>query len=235
MGSYNTGIMQNRLHRSNTDRKFGGVCAGIAESFGLDITLVRIAAFFLCVLYPSAVIIYFVLALTMPLLSGDEQESVPSAPAPMDIPSVIASVSAGRALAVCAVCTPLGHIIYSRLFHLKAGIKEDLTFAVLSIGLYIFTEGLASDRGASPERVSKISLGAISSFICMCILLRRPAVSGFSFGYITSSLTYLWPVLLACAGLSLIMPKKKIATGIWWAAIILIIIYSLVSALGMFL
>ena len=227
--------MQNRLHRSNTDRKFGGVCAGIAESFGLDITLVRIAAFFLCVLYPSAVIIYFLLALTMPLLSGEEQENLPPAPSPVDIPSVIASVSAGRALAVCALCTPAGHLIYTRLLHLKAGIREDLAFAVLSLGIYILTEALSTEKGSSPERVSKISLGAISSFICMCILLRRPAPSGFSFGYITSSLTYLWPVLLACAGLSLIMPKKKIATGIWWAAIILIIIYSLISALGMLL
>lgn len=224
--------MQNRLHRSNTDRKFGGVCAGIAESFGLDITLVRIAAFFLCILFPSAVIIYFILALTMPLLSGDEPAS--SSERAMDIPSVMASISLGRALAVCAVCTPIGHLIYTRLMHLDAGLREDLTFAILAIGLYILTEGLATDRGSSPERVSKISLGSISSFLCVCLLLKRPGVGAFSFGYITSSLTYLWPVLLMCAGISLIMPKKKIATGIWWAAIILIIVYSLISALGMF-
>ncbi|MBO4360395.1 MAG: PspC domain-containing protein [Eubacteriaceae bacterium] len=225
--------MQNRLHRSNTDRKFGGVCAGIAESFGLDITLVRIAAFFLCILFPSAVIVYFVLALTMPLLPEDGEAALPARA--MDLPTVLSTVSLKRALAVCAVCTPLGHIIYSALLHLQPGLKEDLTFAALSIGIYILTEGLATDRGASPERVSKISLGALGSFICLCLLLRRPLDGAFSFGYITSSLTYLWPVLLACAGLSLIMPKKKIATGIWWAAIILIIINSLITALGRFL
>ena len=39
-----------RLHLSKTDRKFFGVCGGIAETYDLDPSLVRIAAIFLCLI-----------------------------------------------------------------------------------------------------------------------------------------------------------------------------------------
>jgi phage shock protein PspC (stress-responsive transcriptional regulator) len=44
-----------RLFRSATDRKIAGVCGGLAEYFGLDSTLVRLAAVILAI-YPGAVI-----------------------------------------------------------------------------------------------------------------------------------------------------------------------------------
>jgi phage shock protein PspC (stress-responsive transcriptional regulator) len=43
------------LLRSATDRKIGGVCGGFAEYFGLDSTLVRLAAVILAI-YPGAII-----------------------------------------------------------------------------------------------------------------------------------------------------------------------------------
>ena len=39
-----------RLHLSKTDRKIFGVCGGIAETYDLDPSLVRVAAIFLCLL-----------------------------------------------------------------------------------------------------------------------------------------------------------------------------------------
>jgi phage shock protein C len=44
-----------RLTRSTTDRKIGGVCGGLAEYFGLDSTVVRVAVVILSI-YPGAVI-----------------------------------------------------------------------------------------------------------------------------------------------------------------------------------
>ena len=37
-----------RLHLSKTDRKIFGVCGGIAETYDIDPSLVRVAAIFLC-------------------------------------------------------------------------------------------------------------------------------------------------------------------------------------------
>lgn len=44
-----------RLLRSTSDRKIAGVCGGLAEYFGLDSTLVRLAAIILAI-YPGAII-----------------------------------------------------------------------------------------------------------------------------------------------------------------------------------
>ncbi len=39
--------MTKRLYRSTKDRKIAGVCAGIAEYFNIDPTIVRVIAFLL--------------------------------------------------------------------------------------------------------------------------------------------------------------------------------------------
>ena len=44
-----------RLARSGTDKQIAGVCGGLAEFFGLDSTMVRLAAVIIAI-YPGAVI-----------------------------------------------------------------------------------------------------------------------------------------------------------------------------------
>lgn len=59
--------MSGRLKKSRTEKMIAGVCGGIAEHFGWDPTIVRIAfvvgAFFG---FGSTVLIYFLLAFIMP-------------------------------------------------------------------------------------------------------------------------------------------------------------------------
>ncbi|WP_289074913.1 PspC domain-containing protein [uncultured Bacteroides sp.] len=59
--------MDNRkLSRSN-DRMIAGVCAGLAEYFGLDTTLVRVGYALLTVFTAfSGVIVYLILMIVMP-------------------------------------------------------------------------------------------------------------------------------------------------------------------------
>jgi phage shock protein PspC (stress-responsive transcriptional regulator) len=58
-----------RLQRSSADRKVAGVCGGLAEYFGVDSTLVRIAAIVLAI-YPGAIIcgvlVYLIAWFVMP-------------------------------------------------------------------------------------------------------------------------------------------------------------------------
>jgi len=61
-------IMAQKLTRSKTDKKLAGVCAGIAEYFDLDPTLVRIGYVFLSVLsagFPG-ILVYIILAIVIP-------------------------------------------------------------------------------------------------------------------------------------------------------------------------
>lgn len=58
---------EKKLRRTSNDKMIGGVCGGLAEYFGLDSTLVRIAYTLLsiCTAF-SGVLVYIVLLLIMP-------------------------------------------------------------------------------------------------------------------------------------------------------------------------
>ncbi|NLX93655.1 MAG: PspC domain-containing protein [Clostridiales bacterium] len=66
--------MNKRLYKSCTDKKLEGVCAGIANYFNIDPTLVR-AGFALITLFSAGVpgiIAYIVLAAIMPVEPCDQ-------------------------------------------------------------------------------------------------------------------------------------------------------------------
>jgi phage shock protein PspC (stress-responsive transcriptional regulator) len=55
-----------KLRRSATDRVLGGVCAGIAEYYGLDPVLVRVAFVLLAFLGGPGILLYIILLLVIP-------------------------------------------------------------------------------------------------------------------------------------------------------------------------
>ena len=75
--------MVRRLQRSTMDRKIAGVCGGLAEYFGVDSTLVRIAAVVLSI-YPGAIIcgvlVYLIAWFVMPAAPAVTLQPSPSTP-----------------------------------------------------------------------------------------------------------------------------------------------------------
>ena len=55
-----------RLTRSVTDRKIAGVCAGIAEYFNVDPTLVRVGWVLFSLMAGGGIIAYIICALVIP-------------------------------------------------------------------------------------------------------------------------------------------------------------------------
>lgn len=55
-----------RLYRSNTDIKLAGVCAGIAEYFEIDPTLVRLGWILFVLMGGSGILGYIIAWLVMP-------------------------------------------------------------------------------------------------------------------------------------------------------------------------
>ena len=58
--------MQKKLYRNTKEEKIAGVCAGLAEYFGIDPTLVRLAWAFLVLCAGTGVLAYIVCALVIP-------------------------------------------------------------------------------------------------------------------------------------------------------------------------
>lgn len=74
-------VMGRRLARSETDKQIAGVCGGLAEYFGVDATIVRLAAVVLAI-YPGAVIggivAYLIAWFIMPASSGQTLQPAPT-------------------------------------------------------------------------------------------------------------------------------------------------------------
>ena len=55
-----------KLHKSNSQKMICGVCGGLAEYFGIDVTIVRLVAVVLGVTGGSGLLLYFLAAIIMP-------------------------------------------------------------------------------------------------------------------------------------------------------------------------
>jgi len=70
-----------KLMRSRTERKIAGVCAGFAEYFDLDVTVVRVVWLIVALFGGGGILAYIIAWIVMP----EEPEYVP-APAPSAAP-----------------------------------------------------------------------------------------------------------------------------------------------------
>ena len=68
-----------RLVRRSDDRMIGGVCAGLADHLGLDVTLVRVLTVLLAVVGFGSVIVAYLVAWV--LIPNDSDVTVPATPA----------------------------------------------------------------------------------------------------------------------------------------------------------
>lgn len=223
--------MEKKLHKSDTDKKLGGVCAGIAETLDTDISVVRIAAFFLCVLYPVMLIVYFLLAIFLPSPKDSAKTSNQS-----EAVSSEESEESHGSFALWAFVSVLFCIIFgcavSKRFALADGIDSVIIFTVLSTGLYIFFSGICEPNSNESSKITKTSIGAVISVMCISKALDKFAFNFLPFNYLAISAFYFWPLIIAAFGVTIIISNKKIATAVWVAIFILIVIFSVVSGLN---
>jgi phage shock protein C len=67
-----------RLVRSSTDKKIGGVCAGLADYFDLDPTIVRVVWLLAIFLGGTGFLLYLILWIALPLAPTMPSVSVPT-------------------------------------------------------------------------------------------------------------------------------------------------------------
>ena len=59
-------IMNDKLYKSNQNKIIDGVCAGIAEYFGIDPTLIRLGWVLFCAMGGSGFLAYIIAAIIIP-------------------------------------------------------------------------------------------------------------------------------------------------------------------------
>lgn len=58
--------MDKKLYLSDTDKKIGGVCAGLADYFNVDVTIIRIIWLVALLCYGTGLLLYIVLWIAVP-------------------------------------------------------------------------------------------------------------------------------------------------------------------------
>ena len=58
--------MERKLYRAEEGKMVCGVCAGVAEYFGIDPTVVRLAWVLFCALGGSGILVYIIAAVIIP-------------------------------------------------------------------------------------------------------------------------------------------------------------------------
>lgn len=67
-----------RLMRSSRDKKLGGVCAGLADYFDLDPTIVRVVWLLAVLLAGTGFLVYLILWIVLPLAPAPMQMATPT-------------------------------------------------------------------------------------------------------------------------------------------------------------
>lgn len=58
--------MEKKLYKSRKDKKIDGVCAGVAEFLGIDVTIIRLIWAIAVVFCGTGILLYIVAMLVMP-------------------------------------------------------------------------------------------------------------------------------------------------------------------------
>lgn len=214
--------MKNRLYKDNSNRKLGGVCSGLAEYLGVDVTIVRIAVAFLCLYSNVCIPIYFLMMIILPDKSEVEREG--------GDPEASGDPRHRRRLLALLLCSLL-IMAGSRLVGRSS---SWFSIALPLLGLYLLVSGISSAKsfGTPAPYVPRIVIGSLLLGIGLLILFGSGSLSFVTpFAALVSSARYLWPLLCLAMGLTLIFPARRSVLTIWIITALIIIFAAVGSAM----
>ena len=231
--------METKLYKIPEEGLLTGVCAGIADYYKIDPTIVRIATAALCVFWNFMVLVYIILAIVLPekgmVNAGEKTDETPNyteeqtqdyagfeiKPKPKSTRNTI--------LAVGLICGGIGLFVTRFVFHYSIGLDDFITLVLLGVGIYLLVSGLTEDKESSSERSFKIILGIILSAVSLLLIFHIFHLIIFSVFDIFASIRYLWPLFIVAIGLNLLLPTKKTTAWIWISVGLVIIGYTIVT------
>jgi phage shock protein C len=91
----NINKMDRKLYRDDFHKKIGGVCAGLAEYFNIDVTIIRVIFVLALIFHGGGFLIYVILWIVLPkkpfVINPNVDYRVPPSPNPGDIPNQFGS------------------------------------------------------------------------------------------------------------------------------------------------
>ncbi len=213
-----------RLYKDKHNRMLGGVCAGIAEYLGIDITLTRAVAVVSCLMFTPLISVYFLFMMILP------DKSEVSSGTPSVFTELRESIKSGQTSsyikpALLLIIAAVGLLVLTEaFFHVDIKIKYIIIFGLIIFGLYLIT---TKDLHADPSK--RVITGA---GVCVMMLLWLASSAGwvyFPIAVIISTFINIWPLLLAAFGLSLLLQNKKYVYTLWSIIAVCVAIITLIN------
>jgi phage shock protein PspC (stress-responsive transcriptional regulator) len=79
-----------KLMRSSVDKKLGGVCAGLADYFDLDATIIRLVWLLSVLFAGTGILVYVILWIVLPLAPYPVPTTAPAPAPPSNAPTTVA-------------------------------------------------------------------------------------------------------------------------------------------------
>ncbi len=217
-----------RLYKDRQNAMLGGVCSGIADSLGIDVTLVRALAVIINTIFTPMISVYFLLLLILPdkTQAAETERKARTAPKQTEERNFSPYI---RTAVLAAVIFMVVVVITEAFFKVDIKIKYIIIFTSIIFGLYLIT---TKDLHSNPSK--RVITGAA---VCMLTLVWLASSTGFLYlpiAVIISTLVKIWPLLLAAVGLSLLMQNKKYVSVMWMiilAASVVITVINYISVL----
>jgi phage shock protein C len=188
--------MEKRLFRSTTDKMIGGVCGGLAEYFGIDPTIVRIAAVLLALADGVGIVAYVILWIVVPeegaspMYENWTSGAKPDEAAPTSAPEVAPVAPTGA-----AVAEPAGS---------ETGAAAAVTPMEAPAPQPAVTPPVAPPVAVTPA--TRPARGGLTGGIVLIVIGGLFLVSQFVPGM---DIGKLWPLILVAIGVSMILRRGR--------------------------
>lgn len=200
----------NRLYKDKKNKMLGGVCSGFADYSGFDVTLVRAVSVILNLMFTPLITVYILLMLILPDKSEVETGRA------VNLSQLRDSLREGNtsayiktiALAVAVISAVL--LLTEMFFHVDIKLKYIIIFALIIFGLYLMT---TKDLHKNPSM--RVISGAAMCILTLIWLASSTGFLYFPIAILISTITNMWPLILAAIGVSFLLQNKKHVTKLW--------------------
>lgn len=224
--------MKENFYKSQNDKKISGVCAGIAESLNIDVTVVRVFALVLCFCAPFMTVIYFLLACSLP----EKHTGIHNCQYQDDVYKIKNvyntdqdSKYKSKVFRVGCYCLFAGALLSLLLTFI---LGETISFigiirySLLAIGLCVLISAMKENLTPNAKH-TRIIVGVSLIIMDILSIFKISGISQINTSGLTFALIYTWPLILTGIILTILFANKRIIKYMWLVIIAFVIINAL--------
>ncbi len=224
------------LYKSTNDKIISGVCSGLSHYLGIDVTLVRIVVFLLCIFAPFLIIIYIIMACMLPEKLTPDETSESGAHPDKDDSSNIHERRSELIKIACysGIVGALALVVMDIALGQKATFTGFIRYALMTGGILLFISAF-SPRNTPGGKKTKITVSLMIIVLDALALFNNMGFFVVTAANIKMAIYYTWPFLVAGLGATILFRGKSFIKIMWILLAVFILAYAVLINMGIYL